>query len=110
MEDIKSLSIEELQTYLEGIGEKKFRAAQVYEWLPWDREQMAELPDRSDRAACRAFLEKEWFAAKRRDAERFAAAWQAHYPERPLPQYAEAYELSEYARRPTPEEWAWLRD
>ncbi|MBO4559855.1 MAG: 23S rRNA (adenine(2503)-C(2))-methyltransferase RlmN, partial [Lachnospiraceae bacterium] len=33
MEDIKSLSIEELQTYLEGIGEKKFRAAQVYEWL-----------------------------------------------------------------------------
>ncbi|MBR5731854.1 MAG: 23S rRNA (adenine(2503)-C(2))-methyltransferase RlmN [Lachnospiraceae bacterium] len=33
MEDIKSLSIEELQAYLEGIGEKKFRAAQVYEWL-----------------------------------------------------------------------------
>ncbi|MBQ3912059.1 MAG: 23S rRNA (adenine(2503)-C(2))-methyltransferase RlmN, partial [Lachnospiraceae bacterium] len=33
MEDIKSLSIEELQAYIEGIGEKKFRAAQVYEWL-----------------------------------------------------------------------------
>ena len=71
---------------------------------------MDALPDRSDPAACRAFLEKEWFAAKRRDAERFAATWQAHYPERPLPQYAEAYELSEYARRPTPEELAWLRD
>ena len=84
--------------------------SQVYEWLPWDRKQMDALPDRSDPAACRAFLEKEWFAAKRRDAERFAAAWQAHYPERPLPQYAEAYELSEYARRPTPEELAWLRD
>ena len=84
--------------------------SQVYEWLPWDRKQMDDLPDRSDPAACRAFLEKEWFAAKRRDAERFAAAWQAHYPERPLPQYAEAYELSEYARRPTPEELAWLRD
>ena len=84
--------------------------SQVYEWLPWDRKQMDDLPDRSDPAACRAFLEKEWFAAKRRDAERFAAVWQAHYPERPLPQYAEAYELSEYARRPTPEELAWLRD
>ncbi len=84
--------------------------SQVYEWLPWDRKQMDDLPDRANPAACRAFLEKEWFAAKRRDAERFAAAWQVHYPERPLPQYAEAYELSEYARRPTPDELAWLRD
>lgn len=33
MEDIKSLSLEELQTALEEMGEKKFRAAQIYEWL-----------------------------------------------------------------------------
>ena len=33
MEDIKSLSPEELQAYCESIGEKKFRAAQIYEWL-----------------------------------------------------------------------------
>ncbi len=33
MEDIKSLSIEELQNVMERLGEKKFRAAQIYEWL-----------------------------------------------------------------------------
>ena len=84
--------------------------SQVYEWLPWDRRQMDSLPDRSDRAACRTFLEKEWFAVKRHDAERFSSAWQEQYPGRPLPQYVEAYELSEYGRAPTPDELAWLCD
>lgn len=31
--DIKSLSLEELQQEMERIGEKKFRAAQLYEWM-----------------------------------------------------------------------------
>lgn len=31
--DIKSLSLQELQEEMEKIGEKKFRAAQIYEWL-----------------------------------------------------------------------------
>ena len=31
--DIKSLSPEELQQEMERIGEKKFRAAQLYEWM-----------------------------------------------------------------------------
>lgn len=31
--DIKSLSLEELQQEMEQIGEKKFRAAQLYEWM-----------------------------------------------------------------------------
>lgn len=31
--DIKSLSLEELQQEMEKIGEKKFRAAQLYEWM-----------------------------------------------------------------------------
>ncbi len=33
MEDIKGLSLEELQKILENMGEKKFRATQIYEWL-----------------------------------------------------------------------------
>ncbi len=32
-QDIRSFSLEELQTELEKIGEKKFRAKQIYEWL-----------------------------------------------------------------------------
>jgi 23S rRNA (adenine2503-C2)-methyltransferase len=31
--DIKSLSLEELESFLLGLGEKKFRAAQIYQWL-----------------------------------------------------------------------------
>ena len=31
--DIRSLSLEELKIELESIGEKAFRAKQVYEWL-----------------------------------------------------------------------------
>lgn len=31
--DIKSLSLQELQEEMEKIGEKKFRAAQIYEWM-----------------------------------------------------------------------------
>ena len=31
--DIRSLSLEELKIEMEGIGEKAFRAKQVYEWL-----------------------------------------------------------------------------
>ena len=48
MEDIKSLSLAELQSYLENIGEKKFRAAQIFEWLhkklvtEWD--EMTNIP------------------------------------------------------------------
>lgn len=33
MEDIKSLELEELILQIENIGEKKFRAKQIYEWL-----------------------------------------------------------------------------
>lgn len=34
--DIRSLSLEQLQSYLEERGEKKFRAKQIYEWL-WQK-------------------------------------------------------------------------
>lgn len=33
MTDIKSLYIEELKEYIAGLGEKPFRAAQIYQWL-----------------------------------------------------------------------------
>jgi 23S rRNA (adenine2503-C2)-methyltransferase len=33
MEDIKSMNIEELTGYIEGLGEKAFRARQIYEWI-----------------------------------------------------------------------------
>ena len=31
--DIRSLSLEELKSEMEGIGEKAFRAKQIFEWL-----------------------------------------------------------------------------
>ena len=31
--DIKSLNLEELKTELESMGEKAFRAKQMYEWM-----------------------------------------------------------------------------
>jgi 23S rRNA (adenine2503-C2)-methyltransferase len=33
MEDIKSMNLEELTSFIEGLGEKKFRAGQIYEWI-----------------------------------------------------------------------------
>ena len=32
-EDIKSLNLKELTTFMEGLGEKAFRAKQIYQWL-----------------------------------------------------------------------------
>ncbi len=31
--DIKSLNLEELTAFVESLGEKKFRAKQIYEWI-----------------------------------------------------------------------------
>ena len=31
--DIKSLDLDELQRFVESMGEKKFRAKQIYEWM-----------------------------------------------------------------------------
>ena len=33
LQDIKALSLTELSEALEAVGEKKFRAKQIYEWL-----------------------------------------------------------------------------
>ena len=31
--DLKSMTLQEMQEYMESIGEKKFRAKQIYEWF-----------------------------------------------------------------------------
>ena len=47
--DIKSMDEAQLQVYFEQLGEKKFRASQVYQWLHQklvtDFEQMTNLPE-----------------------------------------------------------------
>ena len=37
--DIKSMNLEELKSYMESIGEKPFRAKQLYQWM---HEKLAE--------------------------------------------------------------------
>ena len=79
--------------------------SQFYDWLPWDmgtEAEVAALGDRSKNIAGRnAYLCKYYAARKQYDAKRFASAWKEEYPDRPLPQYMEAYEVSEYGRSPT---------
>lgn len=54
--DIKSLTLEELSAYLNGMGEKPFRAKQLYQWmhqkLAGSYEEMRNLP-KSLRSVCR---------------------------------------------------------
>jgi len=83
------------------------QVSQFYDWLPWDKgteAEVAALGDRSDKAARNAYLMKYWSLKKQRDAKRFAGAWKAEYPDRPLPKYMEVYEVSEYGRAPTEED------
>ena len=50
--DIKSMDEAQLQAYFEQLGEKKFRASQVYQWLHQklvtDFEQMTNLKDQEE--------------------------------------------------------------
>lgn len=56
--DLKSMTLEELQTEMEALGEKRFRAAQLYDWmhcqLAEDYQEMTNLP-----ASLRERLQKE---------------------------------------------------
>lgn len=38
-----------------------------------------------------------------KDGAKIAAAWRSQYPDKPVPKYMEAYEVSEYGRAPTEE-------
>ena len=80
------------------------QVSQFYDWLAWDKGVEAEvtaLGGRSDIAARNAYLRKYWAARKQRDAKRFAAAWCEEHPSRPIPEFMEVYEVSEYGRAPT---------
>ena len=80
------------------------QVSQFYDWLPWDKGTTAEvaaLGDRTDIPKRNAYLRKYWAARKQYDARRFAAAYREEYPDRSLPEYMEAYEVSEYGRAPT---------
>ena len=83
------------------------QVSQFYDWLPYDKGTTAEvksLGDRSDKARRNAYLRKYWAVRKREDAKRFAAAWKDEFPGRPVPEFMEAYEVSEYGRAPTAED------
>ena len=80
------------------------QVSQFYDWLPWDKgveAEVAALGDRRDIAKRNAYLRKYWAARKQRDAARFAAAWREEHPDRPVPEYMEPFEVSEYGRAPT---------
>ena len=84
------------------------QVSQFYDWLPWDKgvtDEVDALGDRSDIGKRNAYLKKYWAAKKQFDATRFADAWQARYPGKAPPRYMEAYEVSEYGRAPTEEDF-----
>ena len=88
------------------------QVSQFYDWLPWDRgmeEEVAALGDRSDIAARNAYIKRHWAVTKQRDAERFADAWREENPGRPVPEYMEVFEVSEYGRAPTEDDLALFR-
>ena len=88
------------------------QVSQFYEWLPWDKgteDEVAAIGDRTKNIAARnAYLKKYWASSKEQNAQRFAAAWCEQYPGKPLPKYAEVYEISEYGRPPIEEDFELL--
>ena len=85
------------------------QVSQFYDWLPWDKGAEAEVAALGDRykniAARNAYLCKYWASRKVNDAKRFADAWREANPGKPVPKYMEAYEVSEYGRAPTQEDF-----
>ena len=84
------------------------QVSQFYDWLPWDtgtEDEVKALGDRKDIKARNAYILKHWVGRKRYDAKRYAAAWKEQYPDKPVPAYMEAYEVSEYGRAPNDEDF-----
>ena len=94
-----------LSKWCEGLDAQ---VSQFYDWLPWDmgaEDEVKALGDRTDVKARDAYILKHWSGRKLFDAKRFAAAWREQYPNLPAPKYMEAYEVSEYGRAPTEEDF-----
>ena len=88
------------------------QVSQFYEWLAWDKgieDEVAAIGNRKTNIAGRnAYLMKYWANRKVNDAKRFAGAWREQYPDRSVPKMVESYEISEYGRPPTEEDFELL--
>lgn len=87
------------------------QVSQFYDWLPWDRgdtKAVEALGDRSDIKARNKFLISRTAGRKRNDAKRFANDWKAMYPGKSVPNFMEAFEVSEYGRAPTADDFKLL--
>ena len=88
------------------------QVSQFYEWLAWDKgieDEVKAIGDRNVNIAARnAYLMKYWGNRKVNDAKRFAEAWRAQYPGRPVPHAIESFEISEYGRPPIEEDFELL--
>ena len=88
------------------------QVSQFYEWLAWDKgieDEVKAIGDRKVNIAARnAYLMKYWGNRKVNDAKRFAEAWRAQYPGRPVPHAIESFEISEYGRPPIEEDFELL--
>ena len=88
------------------------QASQFYEWLAWDKgieDEVAAIGDRTKNIAGRnAYLMKYWTRRKIADAKRFVSAWREQYPDKPVPEMVESYEISEYGRPPVEEDFELL--
>ena len=94
-----------LDRWCEGLDAQ---VSQFYDWLPWDKgteDEVKALGDRKDVKQRNAYILKHWVGRKRYDAKRFAATWKEQYPDKPVPKYMEAYEVSEYGRAPNDEDF-----
>lgn len=74
--------------------------SQLFEWLPVDR-CLSGVPSPDDAEAVRAFVMRYWGYRKADLAKRFASEWNSRNPGTPVPAYVEAFEISEYGRRPS---------
>ena len=84
------------------------QVSQFYDWLPWDMgvvDEVVALGDRKDIKARNSYIIRHWAGRKIADAKRFAEAWKEQYPGMSVPKYMEAYEVSEYGRAPTDEDF-----
>ena len=95
-----SLSRRESQAHLDGLA---CHVSQFLEWLPFDMGIPKEaVPAPDDREAIREFIDTNWFLPRRR----FAAKWFGLQGE----ERAEVFELSEYGRKPTIEEFGFMKE
>jgi len=92
------LTPESVERQIEGLS---CHVSQFFEWLPFDMGIEDEVPSRDDRAAVRAYIDRNWIEPRSAyDAKRYGLKCT----------HAEIFGLSEYGREPTAEEVAFLAE